>query len=79
MAQVSTQFPAGVKSPTAAPIRKVAAGGLGGAVATIVLWALAQFANIHPDPTIAAAITTVISFLVAYIVPPSANDAPVPR
>jgi hypothetical protein len=79
MAQASPQFPAAVKSPTAAPVRKVTAGGIGGAVATLALWALAQYANFHPQPEVAAAITTVISFIVAYLVPPSANDAPVAR
>jgi putative flippase GtrA len=72
-----TPAPGPVKSRTAAPVRKVAASGIGGAIATLVLWALAQFANFHPEPEVAAAITTVITFLVGYFTPPSPNDAPV--
>ena len=67
-----------VKSRSGAPVRKVAASGVGGALATLILWALAQFANFHPEPEVAAAITTVITFLVGYFTPPSAKDAPVP-
>ena len=71
--------PAGaVKSRSAAPVRKVVAGTIGGAVASLVLWLLSQYANFNPPPEVAGAITTIIAFLVGYIVPPSPNDAPVP-
>jgi putative flippase GtrA len=66
-----------VKSPTAAPVRKVTSGLAGGAVASVALWVLKQYAGFDPPAEIAGAITTLISFLVAYIVPPSPNDAPV--
>lgn len=66
----------GVKSASAAPIRKVSAGLVGGAVATLILWSLSQYANFNPPQPVADAITTLISFAVAYVIPPSPNDAP---
>jgi hypothetical protein len=65
-----------LKSSTAAPTQKVAAGGIGGAVSVIVIALLQHYANLTIDPTLASAITTVVSFLVGYIVPPSAREAP---
>jgi hypothetical protein len=67
-----------VKSPTVAPTQKVAAGGLGGAVSVIVIAILQHYAKLDIDPTLASAITTIVSFLVAYIVPPSSRDTPIP-
>jgi lipopolysaccharide export LptBFGC system permease protein LptF len=58
-----------------APARKVRAGGLGGAVATLTVWALSQFTGFKPDPGIVAALTTVITFAVAYFAPQSGGDA----
>lgn len=63
--------------PTAAPARKVAAGGVGGAVSVIVIAALQHYAKLDIDPTLASAITTVVSFVIGYIIPPAAGDAPV--
>lgn len=75
---MGTQIPAGpVKSPSARPTQKVAASGIGGAVSVIVIAALQHFGRLSIDPTLASAITTVVSFLVGYIVPPSAADTPV--
>lgn len=69
---------ASLRMPSGAPTQKVAAGGIGGAVSVIVIAALQHFAKLTIDPTLASAITIVVSFLVSYIVPPSINDTPVP-
>lgn len=52
--------------PTAIPTRKVASGGIAGAVATI-LFALLDSQNIELEPTVVAAITTLLSFVTAYM------------
>jgi hypothetical protein len=76
--QMGGQVPSpALKSPSAAPTQKVAAGGIGGAVSVIVIAVLQHYANLSIDPTLASAITTVVSFAVGYIVPPSARDVPV--
>ncbi len=62
---------------TKIPARKVTAGGLIGALVTILVWALNTFvlsAEQQITGEIAAAITTVITFLVGYFVRPSRID-----
>jgi putative flippase GtrA len=66
------------KQATGRPTRKVGAGGVGGAVAVIVVYILQRYAHINIDATLSAAITTVVTFIVAYLTPPSPTDAPVP-
>ena len=60
-----------------APVRKVTAGALGGAIVTVLVWYLNTFV-LEPDKRItgevAAALTTIVTFLVGYFVPPSAKD-----
>jgi|JI10StandDraft_1071094.scaffolds.fasta_scaffold718381_3 hypothetical protein len=51
-----------------APKRKVTAGLLAGSLSTIVMWVLSAN-GITAPPGIESAITTIFSFLVAYIVP----------
>lgn len=48
--------------------RKVAAGGLAGVIVTILVWILSLW-HINLPGDVAAAITVVISFIVAYLVP----------
>ena len=59
------------------PTRKVIAGGFAGAVATIGVFLLNTYV-LPPDKPltaeIAAAITTVLSAVIAYVVPPAAGD-----
>lgn len=50
------------------PIRKVGAGALGGALATVALWLL-DLAHVDVPATVAAAITLVLTSGVAYLVP----------
>jgi hypothetical protein len=62
------------RSPSAFPVRKVAAGGVAGAVTAIIVWILAAAFNVNIPPEIASAITVVLSFAAGYLIPPAAND-----
>ena len=62
---------------TKIPARKVTAGGLAGALATILVWVLNTFvlsAEQQITGEIAAALTTVLTFMVGYFIPPSQID-----
>jgi putative flippase GtrA len=54
--------------------RKVAAGGIAGAVTVIVVW-VASLADVDVPPEVASAFTTLISVAVGYFV----KDAPPPE
>lgn len=56
--------------------RKVAAGGLGGAVSVIVISVLGSV-HVNVDPALASAITTVVTFLISYFVPNADSGVPV--
>lgn len=51
------------------PTRKVGSGLLAGALTSIAVWALDQFAGVQIPAEIAAAITTVLAFAVSWLVP----------
>jgi hypothetical protein len=55
------------------PSTKVAAGAIAGAVTTIIIWVLKSYAHIDIPGDVGAAITTVLTFIVSYIVPPSSS------
>ena len=57
-----------VKHPTNIPSRKVGSGGIGGAISVIAVWALKEYGETVIEPEIAAAIATVVTFVVAYFV-----------
>ena len=66
-----------VKMQSSAPGRKVALAGIGGAITTILIFTFNTY--ILPvdkplTPEVAAAITTVVTFIVGYRARPSAND-----
>lgn len=61
--------------PARVPARKVGAGGIGGAVATVVIWTLSEFTPFKPEPAVAAAMSTLITFAVAYLIPSSDEHA----
>jgi putative flippase GtrA len=63
-----------------APTRKVATAGVAGAISAIVLFVLKQ-KGVEVPGDVATAVTTLIAFFLAYIVPPSTNDdvAPAPQ
>jgi F0F1-type ATP synthase assembly protein I len=48
------------------PTNKVTAGGIAGAVVTVALGAL-DASGVHLDPTLAAAVVTVLGFVAAYL------------
>ena len=62
-----------------APVNKVTAGGIGGTIATISVFVLNTFVITNPAQHItgevSAAFATLVSFVVAYIVPPGANES----
>ena len=59
------------------PTRKVMAGTLGAAVAQILIYVLELVVLPVPE-AIAAAITTIVTFLLGYYIPPSDSDQVVP-
>ena len=56
------------------PAQKILAGGLAGAVATIIVWLIESIGKTTVPGAVAVAISTVLSFITAYLVPPSADD-----
>lgn len=52
-----------------APTRKVAAGGFAGAATIVLVWALGAATEVAVPPEVAAAMTTVLTFAVAWWVP----------
>jgi hypothetical protein len=48
---------------------KVAAGGLGAAVAIIIIYAIEGIFHYQIDAVLSASITTVITFVIGYVVP----------
>lgn len=69
-------------SRSALPVRKVGAAGLGGAVSTALIWALGHFAGLELGEEVAAAVVTLVTFAVGYLVPdrqPASDDAGAPE
>jgi hypothetical protein len=54
---------------SARPINKVQTAAVSGALAAILIWVLETYAHINMPEYIAAALTTIIMSLVAYITP----------
>jgi hypothetical protein len=54
------------------PDRKVVAGALAGALATIVVWA-ASLGGVAVPPEVAAALATILGLVVAYLIPERAG------
>lgn len=61
-------------SPSAAPVRKVAAGGIAGAITVVLVWIASAVFKVDIPPEVASAITVIVGFIVAYLVPPAANE-----
>lgn len=51
-----------MNQPTLTPTRKVGAAGLGGALATAVVWALGAFAGVDVPDEVAAGLASVVAF-----------------
>jgi len=58
---------------SSAPIRKVWVGALAGAATTIVVWAL-SLANVNVPAVVASSITTLLTFVISYLVSPADTD-----
>jgi hypothetical protein len=72
-----TQVTGSVKQQNGVPTRKVIAGGLAGALVTIIVIVANTYwlPSEKPLPSeLAAALTTVLSFIISYVVPPAASD-----
>lgn len=65
--QTLTQQPTG-STTNWAPTAKVSVGILAASLTTLVLPLLSK-ANVNPDPAQAAALTTLITFVIQYMVP----------
>lgn len=65
-----------VNAPSAAPIRKVTSFVVASAIVTLAMFVLDRGFNYSVQPDVAGALVTLIGFLVAYIVPSAAGDAP---
>ena len=65
-----------LRTQGSAPVRKVTAGGIAGAITTVLVFVINTY--VVPTkpitPEIAAALTTIISFAVSYLVPPAESD-----
>ena len=65
-------------TPTSAPIRKVSAGGVAGALVTVIVGILNAYVPFFADKPISGEIsgaaTAVFAFVVAYLVQPSPDE-----
>lgn len=59
---------------SAKPIRKINAVAISGFTITVVTWLVTEYANIELTPDVAAAITTLVTFGIGYLVPDSRVD-----
>jgi hypothetical protein len=58
------------------PVQKVQAGGVAGALVMLVMFGLKAYKpNLEIPQGVEAALTTVFSFVVAYLVPPGKSEA----
>lgn len=53
--------------PSAEPTPKTTAAGIGGAITSILLWALTYFGKIDVPAEVGAALATLIAFISAYM------------
>ena len=56
------------------PARKVSVAAVVGAVTSLLLWIIESAAGVKIPSYIATSIMTIVSFIVAWLVPPSADD-----
>jgi hypothetical protein len=66
-----------LKSASAAPIQKIYAGGIGGALTVIVIALVQHYTKLIVDPTASAMLVLVVMFAAGYFANPSAGDTPV--
>lgn len=53
--------------PTAEPTPKVQAAGIGGAITSVLLWAVTYFAKVDVPAEVGAALATIVAFVAAYM------------
>jgi hypothetical protein len=58
---------------SAAPVRKVSAGGIAGALSIVLVFVLGSM-GVDVTAEVAAALTTIISFAAGYLTPAAATD-----
>ena len=58
---------------TGAPTTKVMGGSIGAALAALLIWGLTE-AGLTVDEGVKVALTTVITFIVGYMIPPAPRD-----
>lgn len=63
-----------IKVSSAAPLNKVTAALLSGALTMVLLWALRTYAAIEPPAEVQQAIIVIVSFVVSYFVPLGADE-----
>ena len=56
-----------INQPSIAPTTKVAAGGVAGAIAVLVVWILGLL-HVTVPPEVASALTVIMSFITSYLV-----------
>lgn len=59
---------------SAKPARKISVGAAVGALVTIIVWLIESIGHTTVPAYIAVALSTLLSFVVSYLVPPSPND-----
>jgi len=67
-----------MRQKSASPTRKVQVGALSGAISTVIVFLVEQY-GIQIPAAVASAITTIVTFLISYSVPPSEQDDIVPQ
>jgi hypothetical protein len=65
--------PQAAAAATGKPIQKVTVGILAGAIVTVLIWAL-RFVHVTVTPEVAAALTTIVSFIISYLTPPHPSE-----
>ena len=63
---------------TGAPTTKVMGGTIGAAVSTLIIWGLSSAGHLTIDESVKVALTTVITFVCGYMIPPASGDKVVP-
>lgn len=56
------------------PVRKVTASALAGAIVQLLLWLNGQMGGPAIPPEVQGALTILVSFIVAYMVPPAPSE-----
>lgn len=56
------------------PAKKVASGGIGGALSFLVVWGLNKYADAGIDGEAGTAIGVVVTFVVSYFTPAAAGE-----